>query len=83
MIERIRHLPWGSVVVGFFALMILMTAVPVIADISDPMLLGQPNSANHRTTMSGSAVDDAVLRVVTAPQVGRGSRYSWRRDSRS
>lgn len=72
MVERIRRLPRGSILVGLFTLTILAAAVPVIADIGDPMILGQANSANHRTTLSGAAADDAVLRIRNTAADGTG-----------
>jgi hypothetical protein len=51
---------------------LLVSSVPVIAAIGDPVLHGAVNTANKRTTLRGAADGDATLRVINRAPNGTG-----------
>lgn len=67
-----RRIPWGGLLVGLLAGVLLVSAVPVIADIGDPILQGTVNVADRRTTLSGADGGDAMLLVTNKAENGAG-----------
>lgn len=67
-----HRVQWGSLLAGLLAGVLLVSAVPVIADIGDPLLQGAVNAVDERTTLTGRAEGDAMLRVANRAADGTG-----------
>jgi len=72
MVRGRWRIQWGSVFVGAVAAALLVSAVPVVAAIGDPVLQGSVNTANRQTTMRGTDGGDAMLRVINRAATGSG-----------
>lgn len=72
MIHERRRVRWGGLFAGLMAGVLLASAVPVIADIGEPVLQGAVNVVDKRTTLTGSDGGDAMLLVTNKAPNGSG-----------